>query len=67
MKVNDLNPQEYWDTSKHDLELANDVQGAWRQGVDDAQHEHKKRQEKDEQYKVQHAASWDRLKAKTGR
>lgn len=41
MNVRGLRPNEYWETSKHDYELASDVQAAWRNGIDAAKDEHK--------------------------
>jgi len=46
MKVTDLTPNEYWETSRADFELSTDVHVAWRHGTEDAQREHKKREDR---------------------
>lgn len=44
MRVKDLTPNEYWETSRNDYELATEVQNAWRLGVQDAQSMHQAKQ-----------------------
>lgn len=62
MNIKDLAPADYWECSKHDYELANDVQAAWRNGVDDAQRAHCKQNE----LKLGKAESLKRARAKSG-
>lgn len=39
MRVGDLTPNEYWETSRYDYETAIAVQQAWRDGAQDARDE----------------------------
>lgn len=66
MKVDTLTPQEFWETSAEDLEMATAIQHEYHAGRDEVRREREEQQRKAKEREERQRESEARMKAKYG-